>query len=67
MDRRAEADDRQVGTRPPRFVIFGTRLDALPGSYERYLVNGIRKSLGFEAVPVRVTLKSAKNPYAPKS
>ncbi|MXO89421.1 ribosome biogenesis GTPase Der [Pontixanthobacter aquaemixtae] len=53
----------QVGTRPPRFVIFGTRLDSLPTSYERYLVNGIRKNLGFEAVPVRVNLKSAKNPY----
>ena len=54
----------QVGTRPPRFVIFGTRLDALPKSYERYLVNGIRAKLGFDAVPVRVTLKSPKNPYA---
>ncbi|MCB2066863.1 MAG: ribosome biogenesis GTPase Der, partial [Erythrobacter sp.] len=53
----------QVGTRPPRFVIFGTRLDDLPASYERYLLNGIRKQLGFGAVPVRLTLKSPKNPY----
>ncbi len=53
----------QVGTRPPRFVVFGTRLDDLPKSYERYLVNGIRAKLGFDAVPVRVTLKSPKNPY----
>ncbi|WP_252260086.1 ribosome biogenesis GTPase Der [Erythrobacter aurantius] len=53
----------QVGTRPPRFVIFGSRLDDLPKSYERYLVNGIRAKLGFDAVPVRVTLKSPKNPY----
>ena len=54
----------QVGTRPPRFVVFGSRLDALPTSYERYLVNGIRDKLGFDAVPVRVTLKSSKNPFA---
>ncbi|MCB2088736.1 MAG: ribosome biogenesis GTPase Der, partial [Sphingomonadaceae bacterium] len=54
----------QAGTRPPRFVVFGTRLDMLPKSYERYLINGIRKSLGFDAVPVRVVLKSPKNPYA---
>ena len=54
----------QAGTRPPRFVVFGTRLDMLPKSYERYLVNGIRAKLGFDAVPVRVVLKSAKNPYA---
>jgi GTP-binding protein len=54
----------QVGTRPPRFVVFGTRLSDLPTSYERYLVNGIRRELGFGAVPVRLTLKSPKNPYA---
>ncbi|MCL9998139.1 MAG: ribosome biogenesis GTPase Der [Erythrobacter sp.] len=54
----------QAGTRPPRFVIFGTRLELLPTSYERYLVNGIRAKLGFDAVPVRVTLKANKNPYA---
>ena len=53
----------QAGTRPPRFVIFGTRLESLPTSYERYLVNGIRDKLGFDAVPVRVVLKSPKNPY----
>ncbi|MEM1053563.1 MAG: ribosome biogenesis GTPase Der [Pseudomonadota bacterium] len=53
----------QAGTRPPRFVVFGSRLDDLPKSYERYLINGIRAKLGFEAVPVRVTLKSPKNPY----
>jgi GTP-binding protein len=54
----------QAGTRPPRFVIFGTRLDMLPKSYERYLVNSIRKELGFDAVPVRVVLKSPKNPFS---
>ncbi|MBX7459511.1 ribosome biogenesis GTPase Der [Qipengyuania huizhouensis] len=53
----------QASTRPPRFVVFGTRLDDLPKSYERYLINGIRAKLGFEAVPVRVVLKSPKNPY----
>jgi GTP-binding protein len=54
----------QAGTRPPRFVVFGTRLDMLPKSYERYLVNGIRKELGFAAVPVRVVLKAPKNPFS---
>jgi GTP-binding protein len=29
----------------------------------RYLVNGIRRELGFDAVPVRLTLRSAKNPF----
>jgi GTP-binding protein len=54
----------QAGTRPPRFVVFGTRLEMLPKSYERYLVNSIRDKLGFDAVPVRVVLKAPKNPYA---
>ena len=56
----------QSSTRPPRFVIFGTRLDDLPASYERYLLNSIRQELGFGAVPVRLTLKSPKNPFAKK-
>jgi len=54
----------QSNTRPPRFVIFGNRLDDLPTSYERYLLNGIRRELGFGAVPVRLTLKSPKNPFS---
>jgi len=54
----------QNTTRPPSFVVFGTRLDDLPASYERYLVNGIRKDLGFGAVPVRLNLRSPKNPYS---
>ena len=53
----------QIKTRPPSFVVFGTRLDDLPASYERYLVNSIRKELGFGAVPVRLTMRSAKNPF----
>jgi len=54
----------QIKTRPPSFVVFGTRLDDLPASYERYLVNSIRKDLGFGAVPVRLTLRSPKNPFS---
>jgi GTP-binding protein len=53
----------QIKTRPPTFVVFGTRLGDLPASYERYLVNGLRKDLGFGAVPVRLTLRSPKNPF----
>ena len=54
----------QAKTRPPGFVLFGTRLDMLPESYRRYLVNGIRRELGFDAVPIRLTLRSPKNPFA---
>ena len=53
----------QAKTRPPGFVLFGTRVDQLPDSYQRYLINGIRRELGFGAVPVRLMLRSAKNPF----
>ncbi|MGV3481629.1 MAG: ribosome biogenesis GTPase Der [Sphingobium sp.] len=53
----------QAKTRPPGFILFGTRVDQLPESYRRYLVNGIRKELGFGAVPVRLTLRAPKNPF----
>ncbi|WP_420140527.1 ribosome biogenesis GTPase Der [Sphingomonas sp.] len=53
----------QARTRPPTFILFGTRVDQLPESYRRYLVNGIRRELGFGAVPVRLTLRAPKNPF----
>ncbi|HWU74211.1 MAG TPA: ribosome biogenesis GTPase Der [Sphingomonas sp.] len=53
----------QIKTRPPSFVIFGTRVDQLPASYERYLVNSMRRDLGFGAVPVRLTFRAPKNPF----
>ncbi len=54
----------QARNRPPSFVIFGTRVDQLPESYKRYLLNGIRRDLDFGAVPVRITMRAPKNPYA---
>ncbi|WP_414901319.1 ribosome biogenesis GTPase Der [Sphingomonas flavalba] len=56
----------QAKTRPPGFVLFGTRVDQLPESYRRYLMNGIRRDLGFGAVPVRLTLRAPKNPFGGK-
>jgi GTP-binding protein len=53
----------QARNRPPSFVLFGTRVDQLPESYRRYLVNGIRRDLGFGSVPVRLTLRAPKNPF----
>ena len=53
----------QARNRPPTFIVFGTRTDLLPESYRRYLVNGIRRELGFDQVPVRLTLRSSGNPF----
>lgn len=53
----------QARNRPPTFIVFGTRTDLLPESYRRYLINGIRRELGFGQVPVRLTLRSSGNPF----
>jgi len=53
----------QNKTRPPSFVLFGTRVDLLPMSYQRYLINGLRKEFDFGAVPVRLNLRAPKNPF----
>ena len=56
----------QPKTRPPSFVLFCTRADALPDSYQRYLVNALRESFGLPGVPIRLTLREKANPYAGK-
>lgn len=53
----------QNKSRPPSFVLFGTRVDLLPVSYQRYLINSLRKEFDFGAVPVRLTLRASKNPF----
>jgi GTPase len=56
----------QVKSRPPSFVVFGTRVDQLPESYRRYLLNSMRRDLGLGPVPLRMTMRAAKNPYHDK-
>jgi len=53
----------QVKSRPPHFAIFGNQLDALPKSYTRYLVNGIREAFDLPGVPIRVSLRMGQNPF----
>ena len=53
----------QVKTRPPAFVVFGTRVDQLPDSYRRYLLNSMRRDLKLGPVPMRLSFRSPKNPF----
>ncbi len=53
----------QAKARPPTFVLFGTQLGQLPESYVRYLVNGLRSAFDIPGTPIRLTLRSTKNPY----
>jgi GTP-binding protein len=54
----------QPKARPPSFVLFGTRTKALPESYVRYLVNGMRDAFDLPGVPIRLAFREAKNPFA---
>jgi GTP-binding protein len=53
----------QVKTRPPSFVIFGNRVDEIPESYRRYLLNAMRRDLKLGPVPLRLTLRGTRNPF----
>ena len=44
----------QASTKPPTFVIFVNNKELFHFSYERYLVNQIRKEFGLEGTPVRI-------------
>ena len=54
----------QTKARPPTFVMFASRADQLPDHYRRYLINSLRESFDLPGVPMRLTVKSNKNPYA---
>ena len=56
----------QPKSRPPTFVLFTSRVDAVPDAYRRYLVNGLRESFDLPGTPIRLTLREKKNPYARK-
>lgn len=53
----------QVKARPPAFMISCTRADALPESYTRYLINGLRADFDMPGVPIRVHFRASENPY----
>jgi GTP-binding protein len=54
----------QPKPRPPTFVLFTSRPNALPETYRRYLVNGLREKFALPGTPVRLTLRAKVNPYA---
>ena len=53
----------QVKARPPSFVVFGNRLEELPESYRRYLLNAMRRDLGIGPVPLRLDFRGRSNPF----
>src|SRR6478609_7956693 len=56
----------QTKARPPSFVLFCSRADAVPQSYLRYLTNSLREAFALPGTPVRITLREKANPFAHK-
>jgi GTP-binding protein len=54
----------QPKARPPSFVLFCSRADAIPESYLRYLINSIRDTFELPGTPIRVTLREKENPFS---
>ncbi len=54
----------QAKARPPTFVAFCSRPEALPDAWRRYLVNALREDFDLPGVPIRLTLRKGENPYA---
>lgn len=57
----------QAKARPPSFVVFCSRADAVPESYLRYLTNSLRNYFELPGTPIRITLREKANPFAHKA
>ncbi len=53
----------QGGQNPPRIIIHGNALDAVPDSYRRYLEGQFRDAFNLAGTPLSVEFKSSHNPY----
>jgi GTPase len=54
----------QPSARPPTFIAFCSRPEAVPKAYLRYLSNSLRATFGFPGVPIRLKLRKSENPFA---
>ena len=54
----------QGGQNPPIVVIHGNALDAIDDNYKRYLEKHFRETFSLVGTPLRIELRSSKNPFA---
>jgi GTPase len=47
----------QTGVAPPQFVFFTNVATTFHFSYQRFLVNSLRETFGFEGTPIRITVR----------
>lgn len=54
----------QGGQNPPIIVIHGNALDAIGDGYKRYLEKHFRETFSLTGTPLRIEMRSGKNPFA---
>jgi GTP-binding protein len=54
----------QGGQNPPIVVIHGNALEAVDDNYKRYLEKHFRETFSLTGTPLRIELRSSKNPFA---
>jgi GTPase len=54
----------QGGQNPPVIVIHGNALEAIDANYKRYLEKHFRETFSLVGTPLRIELRSGKNPFA---
>lgn len=50
----------QIAVAPPTFVFFVSNVQGIHFSYERYLVNQIRETFGFDQVPIKIIFRKKR-------
>ncbi len=58
---------KQTKVRPPTFTLFYNNKDKVINSKKRYIINQLRNKFDFSGIPIRVILKSSKNPFKKNS
>ena len=56
----------QGGMNPPVIVVHGNSLEGVTDAYKRFLEGRFRKAFDLTGTPLRVEMKTARNPYAEK-
>jgi GTP-binding protein len=56
----------QIKTRPPTFAMWVSKPQDIPGSYKRYVIKNLREDFDVKHVPIRLMLRTSKNPYVDK-
>lgn len=54
----------QINIRPPTFALWVSQAGEMPDTYKRYIINALREDFDLKGVPVRLLIRSSKNPYS---